>query len=319
VSEGEGPELYQRGFDPLGPTVRSTTLCSGRTVQFIDEGEPGWQTAVFFGGAGTTVRAFRLLEFARTLREQLRVRVVSVERNGLGQTPYDPGVGYTEYASAVWEILDRLGVDQASLIAISGGGPYAAHVARARPERVRSLHLACAYSEHLRADEMTVSAETVAADPVAWWRYPAESPVHRIPGFVDSTVEEATRGVFARGRDEAPDGLRQAFESYRTSPLPDLTSVRTPAFLYWGAADALVTSIHLERWRSALPEVSEVRLYPGEGHDVQYRHWDQILADVVHLGERMVVGVDGQTLLLSRERASEALAGGAVLGLWAWA
>ena len=319
MTRGAGGDALQRGFDPLGPTVRSATLGGGRTVHFIDEGDPSWRTAVFFGGGGTTVRAFGLLEFARTLREQLGIRIISVERNGLGQTPYQPDLGLAEYATAVWGLLDRQGVDQASLIAISGGGPYAAHVARARPERVRSMHLACAWAERPDSDRTAFSAEAVAADPVAWWRYPDDSPVHRIPGFADSTVEEATRGVFARGRDVPPDGLRHAFALYQQCPLPELTAVRAPAFLYWGADDAVVPTEHLERWQSALPQVRAVRLYPGEGHDVQYRHWDQILADVIHLGEQVVVGRDGETLLLSPDVAREALAAGAVLGLWAWA
>lgn len=320
MSSGDDLRLsYQRTFHPLGPTVHSTTLDSGRAIHYIDEGDPAWQAAVFFGGAGTTARAFGLLEFARTLREQLEIRIISVERNGLGQTPYQPDLGFTEYASAVWELLNRHGVEQASLIAISGGGPYAAHVARARPERVRSLHLACAYSERLGSDDIPFSAEAVAADPVAWWRYPTDSSVHRIPGFADSTVEEATRGAFARGRDVAPDGLREAFEFYRDSPLPDLSAVQAPAFLYWGAEDALVTTAHMERWRRVLPQVRATRLYPGEGHDVQYRHWDQMLADVACLGDRIVVGRDGETLLLEPDAADEALATGSVLGLWAWA
>jgi non-heme chloroperoxidase len=312
-----GPRSWQQEFDPLGPAVRQTTLGSGRTVNFIDEGAPSWPTALFFGGAGTTVRAFRLLEFARTFREQLGIRIVSLERNGLGQTPYDPGMGFAEYADSVWELADQLDIDQASLVAISGGGPYAAHVARAQPERVRSLHLACAFSERLDTDS-PFDAVAVAADPVAWWRFPADSAVHRIPGFVDATIEEATRAAFARGRDQAPDGLAQAFAFYRDSPLPGLDAVRAPAFLYWGTADRLVPTAHLERWRAALPDVREVRVYPGEGHDVQYRHWDQILADLAHLGDRIVMTADGQTQLLPSHQAAEALADGAVLGLCAW-
>lgn len=85
-----GDRVTQRRFDPLGPTVRIATVHSGRTVYYIDEGDSSCQTLVFFGGPGTSVRAFGLLEFARGLREQLNIRVISVERNGLGQTPFDP-------------------------------------------------------------------------------------------------------------------------------------------------------------------------------------------------------------------------------------
>lgn len=310
---------YQASFAPLGPAVHSVRVADGRTVRYLDEGEPGWTPLLWFGGAGTSVRAFRLLEFARPLRQELRVRVVSVERNGLGETPFDPAVGYPEHAADVWAVLDRLGIEAASLVAISGGGPYAAHVAAAAPERVRSLHLACAYSERLPGTELSLSLEAIGADPVAWWRYPRSSPVHRIPGFVESTVEEATVSVFARGRDAPPNGLAAALAAYAGEPLPDLSAVRAAAFLYWGAEDEVVPQEHLARWTAALPNVVATRVYPGESHDVQYRHWDQVLADVAHLGDRVVVGHEGRTLLLEPNEADRLLTHGATLGLAAWA
>ncbi|MGZ4482039.1 MAG: alpha/beta fold hydrolase [Gaiellales bacterium] len=311
-------EVGQRSFDPLGPRVHTARLPTGRIVRYIDEGDPSWPAALFFGGAGTSVRAFRLLEFARTLREELGIRVVSVERNGLGETPFDPAVGFAEHAADVGALLDRLGVGEVAIVAISGGGPYAAHVAAAHPRLVRSLHLACAFSERLPEAPIEVSLDAVAADPAGWWRYPEASPVHRIPGFADSTVEEATRAAFALGRDTPPDGLEQAFRLYRDTPLPDLRQVQAPAFLYWGSADGTVPVDHLERWREALPNVREVRIYQGERHDVQYRHWDQILVDIAHLGRRIVVCSDGRTLLVSPQRATALVGEGAILGLCAW-
>ena len=315
---GELEHVGQTEFSPLGPSVRSTAVASGGTVNFIDEGQPGWQPLLFLGGAGTTVRAFRLLEFARAFREQLQVRVISVERNGLGQTPFNPEAGFQEYSADVWSLLDTLGIDQVSIVAISGGGPYAARLAADQPGRVRSLHLACAYSELLGETGPQWEAADVAADPVTWWAFPPESAVHRIPGFDDCVVEEATRGVFARGRDVAPDGLAQAFTLYRTAPLPELRAVAAPAFLYWGSADTLVPLAHLERWCSALPNVVQERVYDGEGHDVQYRHWDQILADVAYLGDRLVVSLGTETFLASSDRANSILAAGGSVGLAAW-
>jgi hypothetical protein len=37
-------------------------------------------------------------------------------------------------------------------------------------------------------------------------------------------------------------------------------------------------------WRRVLPCVAALRGYPGEGHDVQYRHWEQILLDIAGVG-----------------------------------
>lgn len=316
-------EVGQAGFDPLGPAVRSAEVPSGRRMHFIDEGPRAGLPLIFLGGAGTTVRAFRLMEFARTFREQLGIRVVSVERNGLGQTGFDPAVGSKEYAEDVWSLLNQLGIGPASVVAVSGGGPYAAHLAAACPERVRSLHLACAYSESVGTEGLDFDPMQVAANPVSWWTFPPGSAVHGIPGFVDSAMEEATRAMFARGRDVPPEGLRQAFELYARAPLPDLGRVEAPVFMYWGSEDTLVPENHIGRWQRALDtgghgREAVVRIYSGEGHDVQYRHWDQILTDVTYLGSMVLISADGKTFLADARKEKSLLDSGARLGLAAW-
>jgi non-heme chloroperoxidase len=328
LSALNGIQVRNSGFDPLGPAVRTVVAASGRIVNYIDDDNTGAVPLVFLGGAGTTVRAFRLLEFARSFRKELGIRVVSVERNGLGQTEFDPAAGFAEYAEDVWSVLDSLDISTVSVIAISGGGPYAARLIDARPDRIRSLHLACAFAEPIEGAGPQFDAAAVAADPVAWWRFPAGSSVHAIPGFDDSVIEEATRGLFARGRDRTPEGLQQAFELYATTPLPDLSAVRAPVFLYWGSADELVPLAQLDRWKAALDAGSTgagerartqvERVYPGEGHDVQYRHWDQILVDVAYMGSRIVASREGRTLLIDPAQEEEFLAAGGALGLAAW-
>ncbi len=311
--------LLEGGFDHLGPAVRHTRVASGRDVRFVDEGDLAWTPLLVFGGAGTSVRAVGLLEFARSLREELQVRLLSVERNGLGQTSFDPALGYAEYAADVWCLLDQLSVETVSLAAISGGGPYLAHVAALHPERVRSVHLACAFAERLGAEPAPWSVESIVADPVAWWTFPPDSQVHRIPGFVDAAVDEAVRAVFARGPGAAEEGLRHAFDLYDRVSLPDVSSVVAPVFLYWGTEDTLVPMAQLRRWEGALANVSMRRIYDGEAHDVQYRHWDQLVCDAATLGQCVVVSEGGKTLLVPGAQAEERIEAGATLGMAAWA
>lgn len=306
-------------FDPLGPPVRRALLPSGRTVRYVDEGRPEWPAMLVFGGAGTSVRAMRLLEFARGFREELGLRLISVERNGLGLTPYDEDCGIEEHAADVWRLLDARGVKEAAVVAISGGGPYAAHVAAARPQRVASVHLVCALSDHLAGAPLTADVDRVVADPVGWWTFPVGSAVHAIPGFADAAAEEATHALAGRGWASGRDGLRQAFALYGEMPLPDLSALDRPAFLYWGADDPVVPTAHLDRWCEALPVRPVVRSYPGEAHDVQYRHWDQVLCDVAHAGRRVVVTERGRTLLLAPDEAARAVRAGALTGMAAWA
>jgi pimeloyl-ACP methyl ester carboxylesterase len=224
----------------------------GRVVRYIDEGQADWRAVVFFGGLGTDVNAFYETEFARDLRERLRLRVISVERNGFGMTPFDPALGYAEAVDDVLGVLDSLGIRRFAVVAISGGAPYAAALAARVPHRLLSLHLAAAAAGPLvascgTASTLYASPELLALDPAL---------AHEWHLLVDQ-------------------------------PLPDLTELNAPAYLYWGLGDDVVPAEHVREWRRVLPSIAALRGYPGEGHDVQYRHWEQILLDVAGVGARM--------------------------------
>jgi non-heme chloroperoxidase len=217
--------------------------------RYIDEGSAGWRPVVFFGGLGTDVNAFYETEFARELRERLRLRVISIERNGFGMTPFDPSLGFPEAVDDVLSVLDDLGVRRFAVVAISGGAPYGAAVAAQVPHRVLSLHLAAAAAGPLVAECGTASV--MYAQP---------------------------------GQLAADPALAHEWRLISTQPLPDLSGLYAPAYLYWGCDDDVVPIEHVQEWRRILPRVAALRGYPGEGHDVQYRHWEQILLDIAGLG-----------------------------------
>jgi hypothetical protein len=101
-------------------------------------------------------------------------------------------------------------------------------------------------------------------------------------------------------------------------PLPDMGAVRAPAYLYWGTQDEVVPARHVDAWRAVLPNVVALRRYEREGHDVQYRHWDQILLDASGLGPRTLVCRGGRTWLVPGREVAAALAAGGTLGLCCW-
>jgi pimeloyl-ACP methyl ester carboxylesterase len=220
-------------------------------MRYIDEGLAGWRPVVFFGGLGTDVNAFYETEFARELRERLRLRVISVERNGFGMTPFDPVRGFGEAVDDVLSVLSSLRVERFAVVAISGGAPYAAALAARVPGRVLSLHLAAA-----AAGPLVASCGTAA-------------------------VLYAQPAVLA-----ADPALAHEWRLLSSVPLPDLSRLYAPAYLYWGVDDDVVPIEHVLEWRRILPRVAALRGYPGEGHDVQYRHWEQILLDIAGLGAR---------------------------------
>jgi pimeloyl-ACP methyl ester carboxylesterase len=285
-------------------------------IRYIDLGDRDWRPMVFFGGIGTSVHAFELTEFARTLRERMRLRAISVERNGFGETRLDPSLGIGDAVDDVLCVLDSLAIDEVVVVAFSGGGPFAAALAARIPERLISFHLAAAAAGALIAGSAGASglAREGAKDPRAFWRFPADSPVHRIPGFEEAAAAE---GVRALAREGAA-ALAQEWRLVSGAPLPSLGSVGAPAYLYWGTDDEVVPPAHAEAWREALGGAVALRRYVGEAHDVQYRHWDQTLLDGAGLGARTLICHEGEAALVSADEVDRLLEAGATLGLCAW-
>lgn len=266
------------------PGARTLDAGDGPAVHYVDTGEADFSPVVFLGGVGTSAGALWLTEpCAPGQRARLRLRLVSVERNGFGDTPLAAGAGFTEAVDDVLAVLDALRIDRFSVVAISGGGPYAARLIERVPERVVSVHLAAATSggELLAggaAAAMLADLESIAADPEGFWDYPAESPVGSIPGFVAACHEEGRRALGDPRRAAA--ALRHELNLLCSEELPDLRALAAPAFLYWGAHDELVPVEQARAWQAALGRNVTVRVYADAGHDVQYLHWNDVLADL---------------------------------------
>jgi pimeloyl-ACP methyl ester carboxylesterase len=151
---------------------------------------------------------------------------------------------------------------------------------------------------------------------VELWRFPDDSPLHRIPGFARAAAAEGARALGQDGRGAA--AIAHEWRLLCSASLPALESVSVPAYLYWGTDDEVVPVAHAEAWLEVLGGAVTVRLYNGEAHDVQYRHWDQILLDVAGLGARTLVCHEGEAQLVATEEVEQLLCAGGTLGLCAW-
>ena len=322
------PVNWPTRFDDIGPAVQTLTAPSGRTVHYADTGEAGWRPVLYIGGTGTSARAMLMTGYLDSLRRRLKIRLISVERNGFGDTAYDPAWGLADYPDEVRAVLDHLTIKTFAIVAISGGGPYAAHVAAAMPDRIASLHFAAALADVMpdAAPRCAMTVDTLAKamaptldDPRRWWAFPAGSSTARIPGFADRARDEGARAFFIAGqmgdaRAEAAEMLR-----YCHAHLDDLglARIKAPVFTYNGLADPLVVPANAARWHALLPGPATTRTWPGEAHDVQYRHWDQILVDIAGLSgtgpaARTLVCIRGKVDLVRKVPA------GAKAGLCLW-
>src|SRR5690606_28379940 len=140
----------QSDFDHIGAEVHALTK-DDRTSYYIDEGDSDDRAVVFIGGQGTSLEAFQLTEFARTMRQELGLRIVSVERNGFGESEFDPDLGYGDYVEEVLAVAALLGGGKVAVMAIPGGGASAARLAAAGPGPILSRHAGAAMPTTLPA------------------------------------------------------------------------------------------------------------------------------------------------------------------------
>jgi len=332
-------------FSHIGAPVHSFTTASGHVVHYVDQGKKSWRTLVLVGGAGTGVQAFELTEFTRALRNKLNIRVVCVERNGFGMTqfepadadgdmiPHDAGDAALDlgdpvktremYGQNVLEVLDHLGINKFSVLGISGGGPYTGEIARQAGARLRSVHFAVAVNQSapglVYPDPTFLAAmRSYVINPMAWWDMTGTT-ADMIPGWQERAYDEAAWSFFVRGQDADPRAVGMDYTIFKQTP-PDVSMVTAPLFTYYGAKDPSVSYAERDKWVAAFTSSRKItqRNYPDRVHDVQYRHYDQILLDVAGYGDYRIIGFKGQTRVIPQAKWPSFRKRGAILGIWAW-
>lgn len=279
-------QTFSMGIDPITrSTPERVELADGTTAWVVDTGPDDGLPVLFVGGSATSATVVDLVSFLSSAREELGIRLISVERNGFGDTPFDPDGDYDDFARTAIGVLDAKGVDDFSIVAISGGGPYAQRVAASVPDRLRSVHFAAAYTGtpdagppkdlcRLEPQSRAALAQGYSDDPASWWAFGDDAIAHRIPGFLDAAVADAERAL----RD--PRAVAHEFDLFCHPTEVDLSVVDAPAFLYYSPQDTSTPLPFADWYAQRLPHVVADRRDLTGDHDEQYRHWDQILVDL---------------------------------------
>ncbi|MDG1474267.1 MAG: alpha/beta hydrolase [Porticoccaceae bacterium] len=326
-SKAQGSEVplpLTTSFDSLGPTVHQLKSKDGRLIHYIDDGKESAIPVVFTGGSGTSVRAIRLLDFLRTMRQSLNLRFITVERNGFGQTAFNPMLGMADYVKDVEQVLAHLNIDKFSLFGVSGGGAYTAKISEKNYLRLLSIHMAatsplmgqaawCAQNkgQHPYRDLLTY--------PMQFFGFPAASGVHQIIGFQDTAFDEAARAHNIRGQSADPAPLDHEIALYCKENPINTANINAKVFVYRGLADSLLNMESNDIWSTTYPNAEIIlRQYPGEGHDVQYRHLDQILLDIAYLNTDILVCQNGSQKFIKSSKMNSELSKNEHLGLCVW-
>lgn len=72
-----------------------------------------------------------------------QVRFIGIDRPGFGLSDFKPKRALVDWPNDITELANSLGIDQFSILGVSGGGPYAAACAHQMPDRLISVGIVC--------------------------------------------------------------------------------------------------------------------------------------------------------------------------------
>lgn len=265
-------------------------LRDGRTLGYAEFGPASGSPILWFHGTPGACR-----QIAPATREacwQRQVRLIAVERPGIGSsTPHAYGA-VVEFAHDIEELATALGLDRFGVVGLSGGGPYTLACAHEMPGRVTAVAVLGGVAPAVgpEAPEGGAVSITPRVGPVmqlarkplglgmrglVFALQPLADQATNLflnllpPGDALVFDDPATRRMF---HEDIIHGSRSWMEalfldvSLFGKPWGfALRDVQVPAHLFYGDSDNVVPAGHGEHMAGLLPRAT-FQLRPGEGH-----------------------------------------------------
>jgi pimeloyl-ACP methyl ester carboxylesterase len=263
----------------------------GRRIGFAEFGDP--QGRAIFWLHGTPGARRQIPMEARIYAEQQNIRLIGVDRPGIGSsTPhrYDTVVAF---ADDLRIIADTLGVDKMEVVGLSGGGPYTLGCAAAMPDRVVAAGVIGGVAPTVGSDGITGGLMGTLGTRVAPLLQVAGMPIGLVASAVIRMIRpvaspaadlygrvspEADRKLLARPEIKAMflDDLLNGSRKQLSAPFSDvvvfardwgfqLSDIKVPVRWWHGDADHIVPYAHGQHVVSRLAD-SELYPMPGESH-----------------------------------------------------
>jgi pimeloyl-ACP methyl ester carboxylesterase len=259
-----------------------TVAVNGLSLHYLDVGQ-GPPVLLLHGMGGSLANFPRTIEL---LSRSRRVVALDLAGFGLSDRPRDADLTPQGQARLVRGLMQALGIEQADVIGHSLGGAIALHLAARYPESVRRLVLVSSAVPgrlipwFLRPFWFPPVVRTIVAlclhcGPAREWMWragvwsadvltPELRRAMRLPSLVRGTTDAITRVGLALAREE---------------PL-DLSQVRQPVLLLWGAEDRWVDLKSARRLLRTLPD-ARLEVVPRARHMVLEERPDEAHAAIL--------------------------------------
>ena len=261
-----------------------------RILSFSEFGVPHARPVVWLHGTPGSRR--QVPAEAREFAEREKIRIIGIDRPGIGSSTPHVYESFHEFTDDLAVVADNLGLDEMSVVGLSGGGPYTLAAAHFLPDRVRSCAVLGGVAPTRgedAVDGVLAGFGAAVAPLVSLGRLPIgialTSLVRVVKPFASQIIDaygylspEGDRNLLARPEfkamfiDDLLNGSRKQF----SAPFSDimlfskewdfrLGEVDKPVHWYHGDADHIVPEKHGEHCVDLLPN-ADLTLLPGESH-----------------------------------------------------
>jgi pimeloyl-ACP methyl ester carboxylesterase len=286
---------------------QAVELADGRALGYAEYGPAGGPPLFVFHG----LPGSRLAVPEMWPGQPGPVRIIAPDRPGLGRSTFQPGRRLTDCAADVRQLADALGVQRFAVAGFSGGGPHALAVAHALPGRVTAVgsvagagrldtrHARQALSQANPANRLIFAlarkaprllSPVIAQHARAMTRDPARivDSSARASSLPDAdrrvmTDPRLRDRIIAAGPEAFRQGIRGVVHEAHLCTQPwgfDPGAIKPPVFIWHGDQDSNVPLAMAQHLAGQIPG-SSLTIYPGEGHLIVPRHWDEILATLL--------------------------------------
>jgi pimeloyl-ACP methyl ester carboxylesterase len=292
------------------PRLEGTVRLDGdRRLGYAEYGPAEGRPLLWFHGTPGARR--QISPEARAATHERDVRLISVERPGIGDSTPHRYDAIVEWAADLERVCDALGVDRFGVAGLSGGGPYALACAHEMPSRVVAAALLGGVAPAIGKDAADGGPSTAARLFSPLLRHTHAPLGHALRGLVRALEPFGEQAIALFARMMPPgdkrlfedEGIRRMFqddiiEGSRVQMQSvfldaalfgrhwgfELGDVRVPVHLFYGDADNIVPVEHGEHIAKRLP-YAVLRIRADEGHlgglgatheifDAIFAHWD---------------------------------------------
>ncbi len=274
----------------MPPSNQQFLLPEGRKLGYDEYGPPDGKPVFYFHGSPSARVEFTLFG-DDALLQSLGVRLIAVDRPGVGLSSFQPHRRLLDLPSDLLALADHLNFQSFAILAYSLGGPYGLACAYAIPERLTKVGIVSGSALFTEPDLM----QDINDGTRRYLNLPREKPLasRLFLGIMRTTVRFMPRMLVANATSLLPEPdravvadpeiqkrfiamVREAFRQGTAGAFHEsllavtdwafrLQDIRMPVLIWHGDADRNVP-VAMARFAAGAIPGCQAYYYPGEGH-----------------------------------------------------